>query len=65
MDRHEHGLNIYDLIDQEKQVEGTGLHRHLESHPCGHVTRHDDQGSGRPGMLHKLHNFKEVGLHAP
>ena len=64
MNRHEHGLNIDDRIDQEQQVEGTGLHRHLEGDACGHVARHDDQGSGRPRMLHKLHNFQEVGLHA-
>ena len=65
MDSHEHGLNIDDRIDQEQQVDGTGLHCHLEGDACGQVARHDDQGSGRPCMLHKLHNFKEVGLHAP
>jgi hypothetical protein len=64
MDSHEHGLNINDWIDQEKEIEGPGLHCHLQRDTCGHVARHDDQGSGRPGMLHKLHNFKEIGLHA-
>ena len=64
MDSHEHGLNIDDRIDQEQQVDGTGLHCHLEGDACGQVARHDDQGSGRPCMLHKLHNLQEVGLHA-
>ena len=65
VDSHEHGLNIDDRIDQEQQVDGTGLRCHLERDACGHVARHDDQGCGRPGMLHELHNFKEVGLHTP
>src|SRR6185436_6138101 len=63
MDGHKHCLDINDRIDQEKQVEGAGLYRHFESHARGQVACHDDQRGGRPRMLDKLYNFKEVGLH--
>jgi len=62
---HEHGLKIDDWIDQQQEVKGMGLYRHLEGDACRHVARHDDHGSSRPRVLHKFHNFQEIRLHAP